>query len=237
MKINHTDFSFEESLRFLEEDVASQLGDGEPIAICDTLTEADLLPKQVTSANCTAMYVKVIYKSVRSVKYKECAYHAAMNLILKIVQSTETLRLLNIQADGGLLAVFDTPMKKQIEEVINLSAMIRSVNAVVLTTLKQDLSSQVVTVGLDYGAVLCFNNAKDSLEEKFFAGDAMLTAKQLTDLKEDYVVISNSIYINLSEDWQKNLFVSHDIVENNKYHFAPLINIRMHKWVTEQLKG
>ncbi len=235
MKINHTEFSFEESLRFLEEDVAPQLGDGEPIAVCDTLTEADLLPKQVTSANCTAMYVKVTYKAVRSAKYKECAYHAAMNLILKIVQSTNTLRLLNIQADGGLLAVFDTPMKKHIEEVINLSAMIRSVNGVVLTKLKQDLSSQVVTVGMDYGSVLCYNN-KESLEEKFFSGDAMLVAKQLADMKEDYVVISESIFINLTEDMQKNLFANNDIVEGNRYHFSPLINIKMHKWVEEQQK-
>lgn len=235
MKINHTEFSFEESLRFLEEDVAPQLGDGEPIAVCDTLTEADLLPKQVTSANCTAMYVKVAYKAVRSAKYKECAYHAAMNLILKIVQSTNTLRLLNIQADGGLLAVFDTPMKKHIEEVINLSAMIRSVNGVVLTKLKQDLSSQVVTVGMDFGSVLCYNN-KESLEEKFFSGDAMLVAKQLADMKEDYVVISESIFINLTEDMQKNLFANNDIVEGNRYHFSPLINIKMHKWVEEQQK-
>ena len=210
------------------------LGDGDSIVVCETLTAADLLPKQVTSANCTAMYVKVTNKAVRSAKYKECAYHAAMNLILKIIQSPETLRLLNIQADGGLLAVFDTPMKKHIEEVITLSAMIRSVNAVVLTKLKQDLSSQVVTVGLDYGAVLCYNNTKGSLEEKFFAGDAMLIAKQLADLKEDHVVISNSIYINLSEDMQKKLFISDGIIDGNRYHFSPLINIRMNKWVEEQ---
>ncbi len=233
MKIRETEFSFEDSLRFLEEDVAPQLGDGEPIAVCDTLTEDDLLSKQVTSVNCTVMYAKVTYKSLRSAKYKECAYHATMALILKIVQSTKTLRLLNIQADGGLLAVFDTPMKKHIEEVINLAAQIRSVNGVVLTKLRQDLSSQVVTVGLDYGLVTCYNTGA-SLEELFFAGDAILAAKQLNSLKEDFVVISDSIFINLSEDWQQNLFVSHDMVEGKKYHYAPLINIRMHKWVEER---
>lgn len=232
MKIKNTEFSFEESLMFLEENIIPQLGDGEPMAVCDTLTEDDLLPQKVTSVNCTAMYVKVTNKTLRNSKNKECAFHAAMNLILKVVQSAKTLRLLNIQADGGLLAVFDTPMKKQIEEVVNLSALIRSVNGVVLTKLNQELSSQTVTVGLDYGEITCYNMEKP-LEEQFFAGDAMRIVKQFIDLREDNVVISDSIYINLNENWKNNLFVNHGTFEGKSYHFAPLINIKMHKWVLE----
>lgn len=233
MKIKHTEFSFEESLKFLQEEVAPQLNDGEPIAVFDKLAETGELPNQVVAANCTAMYVKVTYKGVRGEKYRECARHGVMNLVLRIVQSTQSLRLLEIQADGSLLAVFDTPMKKEVEEIVNVAAQVRSVNEVVLTKLNQNLTDQVVTVGMDYGQVTSYNTG-DALEEKFFAGSSMLIAKQLTDLREDCVIISDNIYINLSDDFQNRLFVSHDMRGDVKYHYAPLINIRMHKWVLEQ---
>ena len=234
MKIKNTAFSFEESLRFLEKDMAPQQVDGKQIGVCDTLTVEDLYPQRVTSVNSTIMYVKITYKGELSVKHKEYAYHAAMNLILKIVQSVKTLRLLNIQADGSLMAVYDTPMKKQIEEVINLSAQVRSINEVVLLKLNQNLANQIVTVGLHYGTIVTYNT-EAPLEEMFFAGEGMTFAKQLTELREDCILISEGIYINLSEEMQKNLFENQSSVNGEKYYYAPLINIGMHKWVEEQL--
>lgn len=233
MKIKDTEFSFEESLRFLEEDVKPQLNDGEPIAVFDTLRKGEALSMQVTSVRCTAMYIDVVYKGQMGGKYKECALHAVMTLILRLVQSSKSIRLLNIQADGGLLVVFDTPMKKDVEDIITLSAQVRSVNHVVLKKLGMRQDEQEITVGLDYGIISSYN-AEDELDEKFYAGGCMVAAKQLTRAKKNCVVISETIYINLSEDMQKNLFVNHDEEGDLKYYYAPLINIRMNKWVEEQ---
>ena len=220
----------------MEEEVKPQLSDGEPIAVLDTIANADGLLKQVAAANCTAMYVKVVFKGERGVKYKECALHGMMSLTLKIVQSSKNIRLLNIQAEGGLMAVFDTPMKKDVEEMISLAAQVRSANDVVLTKLGMSLDNQEVTVGLDYGPVSSYNGEEGKIEEKFFAGQSMVTAKKLTALKDGWVIISDNIFINLSEDMQKNLFTYHKEEEETKYHYSPLINTRMQKWVDEHQK-
>lgn len=232
MKIKDTVFSFEDALRFLEEDVKPQLGDGEPLAVFDTLKKEESLPKQVTSARGTAMYIKVAYKGRRGGKYREVALHAVMTLVLKLVQSLKSVRLLNIQADGGLQVVFDTPMKKDVEDVITLSAQVRSINHVVLKKLGLNQDEQEITVGMDYGTISSYN-AEEELEEKFYAGDCMETAQRLTGLKQDCVVISETIFINLSDDMQKNLFASYGTEGDLKYHYSPLINIRMNKWVVE----
>lgn len=233
MKIDNTDFSFDESLKYLDELVV-QLNDAPEIPVCNALTDEDLPPRTVVAVNCTAMCIKVNNKSVKDGKVKEYILHAAMNLIIKILASSKTIKHLHLQADGGLLAIFDTPMKKDVEDIINLSAQIRSINEVVLKKFHiMDLAAQVVTVGIDYGPVTCYC-AGTSLDEYYLAGQSIETAKLLTSATQDCVNISNNIYINLPEDMTSKLFTSQGFVENLKYFYSPLINIRMRKWVVEQ---
>ena len=233
MKIDNTDFSFDESLKYLDELVV-QLQDTPEIPVCNTLTDEDLPPRTVVAVNCTAMCIKVNNKTVKDGKVKEYILHAAMNLIIKILASSKTIKHLHLQADGGLLAIFDTPMKRDVEDVINLSAQVRSINEVVLKKFHiMDLAAQVVTVGIDYGPVTCYC-AGTSLDEYYLAGQSIETAKLLTSATQDCVNISNNIYINLPEDMTTKLFTSQGFVENMKYYYSPLINIRMRKWVAEQ---
>ena len=233
MKIENTDFSFDESLKYLDELVV-QLKDVSEIPVCNTLTDEDLPLRTVVAINCTAMCIKVNNKSVKDGKVKEYILHAAMNLIIKILASSKTIKHLHLQADGGLLAIFDTPMKKDVEEIINLSAQVRSINEVVLKKFRIiDLAAQVVTVGIDYGPVTCYCTGT-SLDEYYLAGQSIETAKLLSSASQDCVNISNNIYINLSEDMTTKLFNAQGSVDNLKYYYSPLINIRMRKWVTEQ---
>ncbi len=233
MKIENTDFSFDESLKYLDELVV-QLKDVPEIPVYNTLTDEDLPQRTVVAINCTAMCIKVNNKSVKDGKVKEYILHAAMNLIIKILASSKTIKHLHLQADGGLLAIFDTPMKKDVEEIINLSAQVRSINEVVLKKFHiMDLAAQVVTVGIDYGPVTCYCTGT-SLDEYYLAGQSIETAKLLSSASQDCVNISNNIYINLSEDMTTKLFNAQGSVDNLKYYYSPLINIRMRKWVTEQ---
>lgn len=241
MKIDKTEFSFEESLKYIDE-VMGQLKDVSPLPVCDTLTKADLPSKDVAKIHCTVMIVKVVSKYERHKRNRiwEYMFHATMNLIMNILRSTKNLRHLDAQVDGSLLAIFDTPMKKDVEEIVNLSAMVRSINDVVLKKFHQDSDIQEVTVGMDYGSVVCYNG-DDNIEDLFFAGKGIETAKLLTDLKENCVAITGDVYINLTEEMQNNLFVRCEKYHEGKadevkYHYAPLINIRMRKWVVEEGK-
>ena len=124
--------------------------------------------------------------------------------------------------------------KKDVEDIINLSAQVRSINEVVLKKFHiMDLAAQVVTVGIDYGPVTCYC-AGTSLDEYYLAGQSIETAKLLSSTTQDCVNISNNIYINLPEDMTSRLFTNQGFVENLKYYYSPLINIRMRKWVAEQ---
>lgn len=233
MKIENTDFSFDESLKYLDE-LVIQLKDVSEIPVYNTLSDEDLPPRTVVTVNCTSMCIKVNNTSIKEGKVKVFIFHAAMNLIIKILASSKTIRHLHLQADGGLLAIFDTPMKKDVEDIINLSAQVRSINEVVLKKFHiMDLAAQVVTVGIDYGPVTCYC-AGTSLDEYYLAGQSIETAKLLSSTTQDCVNISNNIYINLPEEMTSKLFISQGFVENLKYYYSPLINIRMRKWVAEQ---
>lgn len=225
------DFSFEDALRHLDEVVQQMTGET-PIPHCDTLTEEDMLPGKLVQVNCTAMYVRVANKTLEG-KVKDFAFHSAMNLIMKIVMDSYAFKRMEFQAEGGLVVLFDTPMKKDVEEIINVSAQVRSINEVVLQKLGQNLLGQIVTVGIDFGPIegYCIGN---SIEEYYFAGETIETAKRLAGVKEDCVLISEDIFINLPENMTTELFDRQGEAEGMKYHYSRLINTMMQKWVEEQ---
>lgn len=231
MKINHKEYSFEESLKFFDE-LTVLMKDRNDMFACDTMTKEDLYSKDVSLVNSTVLFIRVNNQRIKDVKLKEYVYQAAMTQMIKILQSAKSLRHLDVQADGGLMAMFDTPMKKEIEDVINLSAQVRSINDVVLKKFGLDLSNQTVTEGMDYGTISCYKD-DEALEDVFFAGVGSATAKVLAEAREDCVNISQSIYINLTKDMQNKLFSKEDVYQDIKYHYAPLINIRMRRWVVE----
>lgn len=232
MEIKDREYSFEESLKFLDR-LAVQMNDNSAIPICDTLTDDDLIPQTIVQVGCTAMCVQVKLNMTVIEKVKYYALHATMSQIMSILESSKTLRHLDIQGDGGLLALFDTPMKKDIGEIINLSAQVRSINDVVLKKFRLDGTGQIVTVGLDYGPVSTYC-AGTSTDEYFYSGRVIRMAELLSKVKEDNVNISRNIYVNLPEDLRAQLFAKKVTDDELDYHSAPLINLRMQKWVTEQ---
>ena len=114
MKIEHKEFSFEESLKYLDE-LTQQLTDGESIPEIHNLKVEELPVHKVVTAYCSTMYIRVIRPLHDDGKEKEYAYHGAISQILKLLESSETLRHLDLQADGSIMALFDTPMKKNVE--------------------------------------------------------------------------------------------------------------------------
>ena len=232
MKINKTEYSFEESLKYLDF-LAQQMTDEEDIPEIHNLNVKELPVHKVITAYCATMYIRVIRRVDGDGRGKEYAFRGAISQIVKLLENSDTLRHLDLQADGSIMALFDTPMKKNVEELIILAAQVRSINDVVLTKFHMDLGRQHCAVGLDYGAVSYFSTANSSIDPICYQA-TMKWAKQLAEQRDDSVIISDDIYINLSEDMQKNLFKNSSVHKELKYHYAPLINIRMDKWVKEQ---
>lgn len=231
MKTDRKDFSFEESLTFLDE-LNHQLKDETVFKECDSLNEVNFQPGMIMQVNCTVMYINVLNNTLRG-KVKDYALHAVMNLATRILRSSKTLKYLEFQADASLLALFDTTMKKEIEEIITLAAQVRSINEVVLKKFGQDLSGQSISIGINYGPVELYC-ASTSGKDYYVAGSEILKAMKLSQERKDNVVISETIFINLPEEMTTKLFQSYNLLGPIKYYYAPLINIMMRKWVVSR---
>ncbi len=231
MKIEKNAFSFDESLKYLDQ-LAQQMAESQGLRVFRNVEMDELPVENVVKVFCGAMSIKMMPKSERTTFHMDYAYAGVVSQILSIIQSSALLRKVEIQADGGLLVLFDTPMKKDVEEVVNIAAQVRSINDVVLRKFHMPLDEQVISVGIDYGPISYFSSVYTNHDGVFF-GNSIMRAKKLADVKKDSVNISEEIYMNLSEEMQRNLFVNSDVIGEMKYYHSPLINIRMRKWVVE----
>ena len=231
MKINKNDFSFEESLKYLDR-LGADMTDNEGMRAFRSMEQDELPVDRVVKVFCVAMSIKIIKKFSHAGVHTEYVHAGTVSQILHVLQSAVQLRQVEMQVDGGIMALFDAPMKKDVEDIINISAQVRSINDVVLKKFRLPLGEQTVSVGLEYGPVSYFASRYSNLEGVCYGG-TIQRAKKLADVKDDSVNISEDIYMNLSEDMQDNLFVNKEMTGDVKYFFSQLINIRMRKWVVE----
>lgn len=235
MKIRKNEFSFEESLKYLDE-FAQQMIDIKGLRLFRNIYTDGMPVEQIVKVFCAAMNIKVIKKFSHPGYHMEFVYAGAISQILGVLQSSSLLQHVDMQADGGILALLNAPMKKDVEDIINLAAQVRSINDVVLRKFHLPLGEQVISVGIDYGPISYFASAYTNLEGIFY-GNAIVRAKMLADAKEDSVNVSEDIYMNLSDEMKQNLFKENDMMGETRYYHSPLINIRMRKWVVENQQG
>ncbi len=236
MKIEKNDFSFEESLKYLD-DLTVQVAEIPEFQVFRTFVKGELPVDKPIKVFCVAMNIRLTQKiSNDRVYLKEYVFMAAISQIVSIARSMVSLRSVEMQADGSILALFDTPMKKDVEDVINMAAQMRSINDVVLQKFRVPFGEQVVSIGVDYGPLTYMESTKLGCDG-IFHGTAISFAVIMAKAKGDSVNITKDIYVNLSEEMQKNLFQGVDKLGEVTYHHSPLINIRMRKWLLEQRKG
>lgn len=235
MNIKKNDFSFEESLKYLDS-LASRMAEDQEFQAFRAIDKGELPADKVVKVFCVAMNIRLTKKFSHHIEYyTEYVYMAALGQIVSIARSMDSLRSVEMQCDGSILAIFDTPMKKDVEDVINMSAQIRSINDVVLRKFRVPLGEQVVSIGVDYGPMTYMESTKLGCDS-IYSGNVIKFAEMLAKVKEDSVNISEDIYVNLSEEMQNNLFQSVGMLGEVSYHHSPLINIRMRKWVLENQK-
>lgn len=231
MKIDKNDFSFEESLKYLDR-LGADMTETEGMKAFRMMEKDELPVDKVVKVFCVVMSIRIINRYSHQGIHTDYVHAGTVSQILHVLQSAIQLRQVEMQADGGMMALFDAPMKKDVEDIINISAQVRSVNDVVLKKFRLPLGEQVVSVGIEYGPVTYFASRYSNLEGVCY-GSTIQRAKKLADVRDDSVNISEDIYVNLSEDMQKNLFVNKEMTGELKYYFSQLINIRMRKWVVE----
>ena len=231
MKIGKNDYSFEESLKYIDR-LVTQMTESQGVRVFRSMNVEEMPVDNVLKVFCAAMSIRLRKKDGRTAYPLDYAYAGVMSQIMAILQSTNLLRTVDLQADGGLLALLDAPMKKDVEEIINLSAQVRSIKEVVLRKFHFPLDELLVSVGIDYGLITYFSSAYTNLYG-IYNGNVIDKAKRLSEAREDNVNISEDIYMNLAEDMQRNLFGNKDIIGEMNYYFSPLINLRMRKWVVE----
>lgn len=231
MKIEKNEFSFEESLKYIDR-LVQQMTESQGLRVFRSMDAGELPADNVLKVFCAAMSIKLLRKETHTTYHLEYVYAGVVSQIMAVLQSANQLRTVDMQADGGIMVLLDAPMKKDVEDIINLSAQVRSIKDVVLRKFHLPLDEMLVSVGIDYGPVTYFASNYTNMEG-ICNGNVIARAKQLAEAREDSVNITEDIYMNLSEDMQKNLFGNKDIEGEMKYYFSPLINLRMRKWVVE----
>lgn len=135
------------------------------------------------------------------------------------------------------VAVFDTPFKSDIDEVLDsvgkVNTLVKLVNKIYPSS-----SQLVVYIGMNYGKALLLKSIGGDEPHYVWSGDAVSTAIRLSSPNEERkketedtyvnkVYASFTIFNNLKEDYKK-LFTK---VSSKDYYEATPVNIAMNKWI------
>lgn len=130
-----------------------------------------------------------------------------------------------------IMAIFDTPYKKNIDAVLDSVAKLNAMFSLVdkLYT-KSSLSGISHGIGMSYGKALLTKINNEERPEYNWGGEALELALKLSEIEQskDYIVrASYTIFNNLKEDYQK-LF---EKVGFDDYYGANPVNIALNKWI------
>lgn len=136
-------------------------------------------------------------------------------------------------AANYLRFVYDTPLKKDLNEALDDAARIKTLALVVSKKAKQKRYPLIkASVGMDYGAVTLLPvNLHDYRFSRFvWMGEAVKKAEELAGKADDDIVISPIVWKNLTENNRK-LFEAEYLL--GTFYRGKIVNIAMNNWVTK----
>lgn len=229
-------YSFEESLSRLDQMLNAQ-GKAEDPTLSSVPLLSSIPRKGGVVTYCSVLQLEMKVSSENSFEKIIYLYRAFLSEAVAIVSSHS--RCLDVVALGTrLTAVFNTPLKKDIEALIDRAAMINSLAQVVSKKAAGvGLPEINIKIAIDYGKVMLMRYGKYHVEEMepqalVWIGDPvertarLLSASDLTVM----VLISDIVYGNLNENYQKFFH------RNLKYscYGADVINSYMKNWLNNQ---
>lgn len=197
---------FEESLKR----IADTLIQPNPI-IRDSIVLNEVLANQSYLANAT-----VVYFILQSGGESTQAIQSFMSEATKIAMAHNNCKGIISECDR-LILIYSTAFKEELNAALDDAARIRSLAMIVSKIGKPyGIEPIVVDVGMDYGLVEMHLMGHDENSRPIFAwrGDVIKKAQKNAEDANDELIISRSIWNNLTESNQK-LFTRQSIVTDN----------------------
>ncbi|MCX6055104.1 MAG: adenylate/guanylate cyclase domain-containing protein [Chloroflexi bacterium] len=190
--------------------------------------------------NCTALMIDIRDSSSLPESHNRPTlsklYRSYISEVVAIMNGNSKCSEISIIGDG-VLGIFNTPYKSDIDSIISTSAILSSLIDVYNYKLtKKSIQNINVGIGIDYGRALMIKAGfkGSSINDVVWIGDVINNAVHLSDHGNETdldmeTMISNAIFINLN-DHHKSLFTFN--TNNNCYH-GNIVNIAMNSWCKE----
>lgn len=238
MESNHISYDFVKSRSRIDEILnASDNSYGE----LDSIPSRDKLTyTNGFYVNCTALFIDICDSSSLPEIHRRPTlakiYRGFIAEAIAVINGNQKCSEINVQGDC-VWAVFDTPKKLDINNVLGTAAQLSSIIDVLNCKLKKKGISEIkVGIGIDYGRALMIKAGYNGsgLNEVVWMGDVVNSACHLCGYgnqtyNDHELMVSETIYANLNES-------SQSLLEWNRirscYH-GNVVNIGMDSWVKE----
>lgn len=241
MKTNYIFYNYEKSFERIDNILENSY----------TYDEVDEIPDRdkLTTTNgyyvkhCTALFVDIRDSSSLPSIHKRPTlaklYRAYISEVVAIMNGNINCKEINVIGDG-ILGIFNTPLKKDIDDVISTAARISSLIDVLNYKLKKKSIEEIkIGVGISYGRLLMIKAGYkgSGIHDVVWMGEAVNEAVKLSNFgnKEYFdkeTMISNVVYNNLN-DKHKKLF------SKNNTHYCyhgNIIRCVMNDWYKKNCK-
>lgn len=194
----------------------------------------------------TALFIDLVGSSDMTDEHKRPTlakiYRSFISESVAIINSSEQSKEISINGDC-VWAVFETPLKSDIQEVFTIAAKLNSlVKLLNYKYGKKGYSKISAGIGMDYGRVLMIKAgySGSSLNDVIWMGDAINQACHLANKanrnSRKKVLLSGAIHTNLTEKQQGLCEKYYDSDEGKYLYEASVINKNMDKWYKENCK-
>ena len=193
--------------------------------------------------NCSALMIDIRDSSKLIDSHKRPTlsklYRSYISEVVAVINGNTNCSEINIIGDG-ILGIFNTPLKNEIDNLISTSAQLSSLMKTLNYKLvKGNISEIQVGIGIDYGRALMIKagHKGSTINDVVWIGDVINQAVHLSDhgnasYNDKEIMISNVIYNNLN-DYNKSLF---SLNLNRGCYHGNIFNSDMEAWYVENCK-
>lgn len=213
---------FEESLKRIDDMMKLPVPN-----VRDRISEAEVTDKQPYYVNATVISVS-IESDDDSPQILQSFFSEASN----IAKAHDICKDI-ICVDNRFLFIYSTAYKEELNAALDDAARIRSLAMIVSKIGKQyNFGPIKINIGMDFGLVYMYLIGRDLLGSPKFAwrGAAIKNAQKNAEEANDELIISRSVWNNLSENNQK-LFTRQSVVTDN--YRGKVVNVMMNNWLTK----
>lgn len=205
---------------------------------------SDMTFKNGYYVNITAIFIDIVGSSDMTDEHKRPTlakmYRAFLSECVAIMNAEYDCKEISINGDC-VWGVFDTPKKRDVDEVISVSAKLNSMVKILKYKLRKKGYSEIsVGIGIDYGRALMVKAgySGSGINDVIWMGDVVNSSCHLCNKAgRDYrqvIIISQAVYNNLNEHNQ-GLFSSY-LDGWTTYYEGNIIDIYMEEWYKENCK-